>query len=207
MDYSTYFLFLVTTAVVVFSPGGAAVAIASQGAGNGMRRTMFGVTGVALANAVYFAMSATGIAALLIASNLIFSIIKWVGVAYLVYLGLNAIFSASGGIVVKAGAKSSRKSLFAKGFVIEFANPKALLYFAAILPQFVDTTAPILPQILLMGLTTILLDFVSYSLYAFLGFRLTRNAVKDWVIKSINRVAGGALIFAGFRMASVTASR
>ena len=98
---------------------------------------------------------------------------------------LNAIFGASGGIVVKTGAKSSRKSLFAKGFVIEFANPKALLYFAAILPQ-----------ILLMGATTILLDFVSYSLYPFLGFRLTRNAVKEWVVKSINRVAGGALIFA-----------
>ncbi|MEP2987519.1 MAG: LysE family translocator [Parasphingorhabdus sp.] len=156
---------------------------------------------------LYFAMSATGIAALLIVSDLVFSIIKCVGVAYLVYLGLNAISSSSGGIVVKAGAKSSRKSLFTKGVVIEFANPKALLYFAAILPQFVNTAAPILPQILLMGLTTILLDFVSYSLYAFLGFRLTRNAVKDWVIKSINRVAGAALIFAGFRMASVTASR
>ena len=205
MEFSIYLLFLVTTAVVVLSPGAAAITIASQGAGNGLKYAFFGIIGVALANAAYFALSATGIAALLIASNLVFSIIKWIGVGYLVYLGLSAIFSASGGIVVRKGAKEKRKALFAKGFIVEFANPKALLYFAAILPQFVNPSNPLMPQIFIMGTTTIVLDLAVYSLYAYLGERLVRGKVKDWTVNAINKVAGGALLFAGFKMASVSA--
>lgn len=206
MESETYFLFLVTTLVVVFTPGAAALAVASQGATNGGKRALFGVTGIALANVVYFVLSATGIASLIIASNLLFLIIKWVGVAYLVYLGLGAILSKSGAINVDPDRKkSSPKSLFAKGFVIEFANPKALLYFAAILPQFLNTASPILPQILIMGVTTLLLDLTSYSSYAFLGDRLANGGIKPWIVSLINKTAGGALLFAGFKMANVNA--
>ncbi len=203
MENQVYFLFFLTTAIVVLSPGPAAITIASQGASNGVRYAIFGVIGVALANATFFILSATGIASLLIASHLIFSVIQWVGVGYLVYLGLTAIFSKSGGIQVRRAEPQSSFPLFAKGFIVEFANPKALLYFAAILPQFLDPTRPVMLQLLIMGGTTILLDIVSYTLYAWLGQRLTSGNIKDWIIRLINRVAGGALIFAGVRMASV----
>jgi threonine/homoserine/homoserine lactone efflux protein len=93
-------------------------------------------------------------------------------------------------------------SLFGKGFVVEFANPKALLYFAAILPQFLDISKPIMPQILIMGGTTVVLDLISYSLYAYAGDRLTSGGVKEWIVRLVNRVAGGALLLAGARMAS-----
>ncbi|MEO9468184.1 MAG: LysE family translocator [Parasphingorhabdus sp.] len=192
-----------TTAVVIFVPGPAAIAIAAQGAGNGHKRATFGVFGVAAANAVYFILSATGIASLLIASSFIFGVIKWVGVAYLVYLGLSAIFSKSGGIQFASGKLQSGLSLFGKGFVVEFANPKALLYFAAILPQFLDVSKPIIPQILIMGGTTVVLDLISYSIYAYAGDRLTSGRVKEWIVRLINRIAGGALLLAGARMASV----
>ena len=196
-----------TTAVVVFSPGAAAIAVASQGAANGIKLAFFGVLGIASANVVYFILSATGIASLILASNLAFSIIKWVGVAYLVYLGLNAIFSKAGAINVKAAKKQTRIGrLFMHGFIVEFANPKALLYFAAIVPQFLNIAQPILPQILIMGLTTLLLDLVTYSIYAYLGERLTRGGIKDWVVSAINKTAGGALLFASFKMASVKAA-
>jgi len=208
MQFDTYLVFLVTTTVVVFSPGAAAVAVASQGAVNGGRRALAGVFGIASANAVYFALSATGIASLIIASNLVFSAIKWAGVGYLVWLGLTALFTPAGAIRVKhAGRRSSLKALFAQGFVIEFANPKALLYFAAILPQFLNIDDAILPQILIMGVTTLLIDLTSYSAYAFLGDRLTRGEVKNWVVSLVNKCAGAALLYAGFRMASVTVVR
>lgn len=208
MPIETYLIFLLTTAVVVFSPGAAAIAIASQGAANGGQRAFAGVTGVAAANVIYFVLSATGIAALIIASNLVFSVIKWVGVAYLVWLGLAALLSRSGAIKVTPGQKRSGLiRLFTQGFVIEFANPKALLYFAAILPQFLDTTLPVLPQLLLMGLTTLTMDLISYSTYAFLGDRLARGGLKEWVVGSVNKTAGGALLYAGFRVASVSASK
>lgn len=203
MELGIYLVFMLTTAVVILTPGPAAIAIAAQGAGNGHRRATFGVFGVAAANAVYFLLSATGIAALLIASSFIFGMIKWVGVAYLLYLGLSAIFSKTGGIQFATGKVQSALSLFGKGFVVEFANPKALLYFAAILPQFLDVSKPIMPQILIMGGTTVVLDLISYSLYAYAGDRLTSGGVKEWIVRLVNRVAGGALLLAGARMASV----
>jgi len=203
MELETYLIFMFTTVVVILTPGPAAIAIAAQGAGNGHKRAIFGVFGVAAANAVYFILSATGIASLLIASSFIFGVIKWVGVTYLVYLGLSAIFSKTGGIRFSTAKLQSAWSLFGKGFVVEFANPKALLYFAAILPQFLDVSKPIMPQILIMGGTTVVLDLISYSLYAYAGDRLTSGSVKEWIVRLVNRVAGGALLLAGVRMASV----
>ncbi len=203
MELGIYLVFFLTTAVVIFVPGPAAIAIAAQGAGNGYKRAAFGTLGVASANAVYFILSAMGIASLLIASTFVFNVIKWVGVAYLVYLGLSAIFSKTGGIQFPTGKLQSAFSLFGKGFLVEFANPKALLYFAAILPQFLDVSKPILSQILLMGGTTVVLDLIAYSLYAYAGDRLTSGSVKEWIVRLINRVAGGALLLAGARMATV----
>lgn len=205
MEFSMFILFFITTFVVVFSPGPAAIAIASQGSSNGVKFAIFGVFGVALANAVYFALSATGIASLIIASQFVFSVIKWVGIAYLVYLGLSAIFSTSGGLKIDQGEKEKPVVLFSKGFIVEFANPKALLYFASILPQFINTEVAILPQIFIMGFVTVVMDITAYTIYAFLGHRVANSGVKGWVIKSINRIAGSALLLAAAKMVSITA--
>jgi homoserine/homoserine lactone efflux protein len=206
MSFSTFMVFLLTTAIVVLSPGATAIAIASQGAANGGRRAFAGVVGIASANAVYFMLSATGIASLLIASNFLFSAIKWAGVAYLVWLGFNALFSSAGAIRVQGERKSSSlHKLFAHGFVVEAANPKALMYFAAILPQFLDLSLPILPQLLIMGGTTFLIDLTAYSTYAGLGARMMRGGLKPWIVGLINKTAGGALLYLAYRMASITA--
>lgn len=208
MALDTYLIFFLTTAIVVFTPGVAALTVASQGAANGGRRALAGVIGIASANVIYFALSASGIASLIIASSFVFQLIKWVGVAYLVWLGMTAIFSRTGAISVNRGRmQSSLHKLFAQCFVVEFANPKALLYFAAILPQFLDTSEPIFLQILILGGTTLLIDLVSYSLYGLLGDLLSRGGLKGWMVKLLNKSAGGALLYAGFRMAGMVVSR
>lgn len=203
MELQMFTIFAITTFFVVFSPGPAAITAASQGAANGPWRATSGVLGIATANAVYFALSATGIASLIIASHTLFSVIKWVGVAYLIYLGATALFSKTGGLSVQPGQRARRSVLFATGFTVEFANPKALLYFAAILPQFVDPGRDILPQILIMGGLTLAIDLVVYSVYAQLGHALATSGAKPWIVKSVNRVAGSALLFAAFKMARV----
>ena len=204
MTIDIYLLFFVTTLVVVFSPGPAAVVVAGQGASGGQRRAFFGTFGIASANVVYFVLSATGVASLLLASHVVFGVIKWLGVGYLIYLGLTAIFSRSGGFVVKRGdLESSARRFFIKGFVVEISNPKALLYFSALLPQFLNRAEPLVPQLLIMGATTLLLDLIAYSLYGLLGDKLGRSSVKPRIINLINRTAGGFLIFAGVRMATV----
>jgi len=204
MDISVFWLFFGATLAVVLAPGPAAICVASQGAGNGVPKALSGIAGIALANAVYFALSATGIAALIIASHQIFNLIKWVGVIYLIYLGAGAILGTAGGLKIAPGASMSRQKLFRQGFIVEFANPKALLYFAAILPQFINPVDPILPQILIMGGVTVVIDFSVYIGYAYLAHRLINGGVKQRVVKIINAVAGSALLFAAFKMMRVT---
>ncbi|MEL7445019.1 MAG: LysE family translocator, partial [Pseudomonadota bacterium] len=166
MDPATFLIFALTTFVVVITPGPAAIAVATQASGNGVWRTQMAIAGVAFANVVFFILSATGISASIIASDTLFAVIKMLGIAYLCYLGLSAIFSASGGLQVGSSDKTRLRTLFGKGFVVEFANPKALLYFAAILPQFIDPAMPMAPQFLIMGLTTLAFDVMAYTAYA-----------------------------------------
>lgn len=205
MEIQVFILFAITTFVVVLSPGPAAITAAVQGAGNGAGWALFGIFGIAAANAVYFILSATGIASLIIASNFLFQLIKWIGVLYLLYLGLTALFTKSGGLKITPGAKARSQALFAKGFTVEFANPKALLYFAAILPQFIDPTQSVVTQLLIMGITTLAIDLAVYSVYAHLGSKIANSNMKGWLVKGINNVAGSALLFAAFKMARVTA--
>lgn len=208
MSLDTYLIFAIASLITVLTPGAATIAIASQGASNGTAKALAGVCGIAGANAIYFVLSATGIASLILASHMVFLVIKWVGVAYLAWLGLNALFRSSLAVSIdKKGSNASRKALFLQGAVIEFANPKALLYFAAIVPQFLDLQAPILPQFLIMGVTTLILDLIVCSFYAHLGSRLASGSVKGWVATLANKAAGGALLFAAFRMIGVSASR
>ncbi len=201
----TLLLFLATTFVVVLSPGVAAIAVTAEAASNGFKRSIWVVLGIATANIVFFVLSATGIAALIIASHTIFTAIKWVGVLYLLYLGLGAVFSDSGPIKINPSKKEEGKlhKVFLRGFILEIANPKALIYFSALLPQFINISNPIIPQLGILCAITIFIDFFCYSLYGYLGHKSINVGIKPMAIKIINRTAGGMLIFAGFKMATV----
>ncbi|MEM7779559.1 MAG: LysE family translocator [Pseudomonadota bacterium] len=201
MELATFLVFAMTTFVVVITPGPAAIAVATQASGNGIWRTQSAIAGVALANVVFFILSATGISASIIASDMLFAVIKWFGIGYLTYLGLSAILSAGGGFQVGTSQRGRLRALFTKGFIVEFANPKALLYFAAILPQFIDPDLPILTQFLIMGFTTLLFDFVAYSAYAALGAKIANSGMKPTTVRWLNRFAGGALLFSAVRIA------
>jgi len=208
MDLELYLFFLVTTVMLIMVPGPAAITVISQGASHSTKNAVFSVLGVASADALFFALSATGIASLIVASNLLFSIIKWFGVAYLVYLGLSAIFSKSGGIKIDAVATDPKPvKIYLQGLLIQLSNPKALMYFSALLPQFIDPAEPIVFQMLLMGLTCFVADLLVYSLFALMGSHLARQRVKAWVVDLINKSAGITLITIGIRMAALENSK
>jgi homoserine/homoserine lactone efflux protein len=190
--------------MLILVPGPAAITVAAQGASYKSQRAFFGVLGVAGADVLFFALSATGIASLILASSLMFSIIKWFGVAYLLYLGASALFSKSGAIKLNAERREcSRKNLFYKGLVVQLANPKALMYFTALLPQFIDPSKPVLFQMLLMGASCLLADILVYSLFSRLGERIAKQELKSWATNVINKAAGITLISTGIRMASL----
>lgn len=202
MNTDAFLLFFFTTLVVVFSPGPAALLTAGQGATHGVKGSVAGTLGIACANVVYFLLSATGVSALILTSNQLFALIKWIGVAYLVYLGVMAIFSSSGGIVVRRQqTRYSALNYFYKGFLIEISNPKALIYFSALLPQFIDLSKPLLTQLVIMGGVTFFLDFICYNAYGMLGHTLSRRVVKANIIKIINTATGGFLLYVASKVA------
>ncbi|WP_257450262.1 LysE family translocator [Archangium lipolyticum] len=205
MGWKTYLLFVTTTWVVCLVPGPAALLVTVQAAGRGLRGAYWAIVGIALANAVYFALSATGLATLVVASATLFNLIKWGGVAYLFYLGLLALSSRAGAVTLSSERPPAGSGLaaFRQALIVELGNPKALLYFVALLPQFVDVQRPIVPQMLLYGLTTILLDLSAYSVYAWLGSRTQRFLSSPRFVKVTNRAAGSLLVVAGVMMAAV----
>lgn len=204
MALEIYLIFFVTTFLLILVPGPSAITAASQGANHGHKLALWGVFGIAVGDALFFLLSATGIAALLLASSSLFTVIKWLGVAYLFYLGLSAIFSKSRGIgLSKKQSSASSAKLFGQGLIVQLANPKALMYFSALLPQFIDINEPLAPQLLIMGLTCFIADILVYSMFALFGDRLAKGAVKDWMLSLINKLAGGFLIFVGIKMASL----
>ncbi|MDO7086003.1 LysE family translocator [Pseudocolwellia sp. AS88] len=205
ISLETLIIFFMTTLVVVLSPGPAALAVTAEAASNGFKKSTLVILGIASANVVFFILSATGIITLIIASQTLFLIIKWIGVAYLLYLGFTAVFSQSGPLSIQTSKNKPSKTykIFMRGFVLEISNPKALLYFSALLPQFVDINAPVVPQLIILCLITMILDLVCYSLYGYLGFKSRGKFIKPIIIKLINRSAGTMLIFAGLKMATV----
>lgn len=206
MPLHTLAVFMVTAILVVVSPRAAAIAIASQGATNGSRRALSGALGIATANATYFVMSAAGIASLLLASDLAFAVVKWSGIAYLTWLGLQALFSSAGAIRVQvAGPRSSLARLFAQGYAVEIANPKAVIYFSAIFPQFLDHRSAIYPQLLVLGVITFVIDLCGYGIYATLGSYTARGNLRSGIATMLNKCAGAALLFIACRMVTLKA--
>ena len=205
MNWHTYLIFLVTTAVVCLTPGPAALLIVAQGMSNGYRRSYWAIAGIALGNAIYFALSATGIAALIVASSTLFTIIKWVGVAYLFYLGISALFSKASALTITHDTSQAVGGVraFWQAVIVELSNPKALLYFVALLPQFIDPAQPVGMQMLIFGITCVGLDAGAYSLYAWLGSKTRRFTANQRFVKASNRASGGLLMIAGALMATV----
>jgi homoserine/homoserine lactone efflux protein len=206
MSLLAFITFAVPTFFILLSPGPTAILLTSQGAASGARKTFMAVLGIMATTVVYFILSAIGLAALIVASETLFQIIKWAGIGYLFYLGLSALLSKSGGLSVDKSAKpKSATKLFLLGFAIEMSNPKAVLYYGSLLPQFIDLGRPLLPQFAIMCLATLAMQLPIYAGYALVGDRIVKGGIKPVVAAWLNRIAGGALILAGIKMASVSA--
>ncbi len=194
--------------MLVLVPGPAAITVIKQAASHNSKLTFLSVLGVASADALFFILSATGVASLIVASSLVFSVIKWFGVVYLIFLGVSVIFSKAGAIKIEAKITDiNATKAFSQGLVVQLANPKALMYFSALLPQFVDPNEPLIFQMLLMGMTCFVADLLVYSMFGRMGAHLAKKQIKSWVTNLINKAAGITLISIGIKMISLEAKQ
>jgi homoserine/homoserine lactone efflux protein len=122
------------------------------------------------------ALVAVGLGAIVTGSIVVFNVIKWVGVAYLLYLAVRQWRTATRDLREQLGtpAEGGRTALVVRGFLVNATNPKGLVFFLAVLPQFVTPTAPMLPQYLAIGATMVAVDLVVMGLYSGLAVRLLR---------------------------------
>ncbi len=191
MTFKTWLLFLVMETALSLSPGPAVFYVVSQGARGGLRRTLPAAAGILTANAAYFALSATSLGALIAASARFFVIAKWVGAAYLIVLGVKALLAANSMHAValekEQAQKQRRLGVYVGALTLQFANPKALLFFLALLPQFINLAAPVVPQMLILAATSMVPEFFILAGYGWLAHRALRATVRFGMPGNMNR--------------------
>jgi homoserine/homoserine lactone efflux protein len=205
MTWETWALFVITETVLCLTPGPAVLCVLSQGLARGAAKSLRAAFGILAANALYFIVSATGLGVVLAASYRLFFVIKWIGAAYLIYLGLKMFVSKAAALAISDpdSTKSSDKLIFLNGFIVQAANPKALLFFTAIVPQFINPHRPVPIQIAILGVSSILVEFLVLLGYGTLAGRATHFARQPRFLTITNRVAGSLLIGAGLGLASL----
>src|ERR1700730_3976356 len=164
MTFKTWLLFLAMATALSLSPGPAVFYVVSQGVRGGLRNTLPAAAGILTANGIYFALSATSLGAIIAASARFFTIAKWIGAAYLIFLGIKALRSANSMHSVafdvdSAGKERGRRGVYLGALTLQLANPKALLFFLALLPQFIDPTISVVPQMLILAATSMVPEF------------------------------------------------
>jgi len=204
MSLTALLLFALTEFFLSLSPGPAVFLIVSQGIRGGFRSSVAGTLGILVGNAIYFALSALGVGALLVASQTLFVVIKWFGAAYLIFLGIQLLYNSfqkSDDQMEESTLTVPKAKLFRQGLLMQLANPQAILFFVALLPQFMDVQAAPVPQLLALGFISVFIEFPILLGYGWLaekgGSVLRCGRFAQW----IDRVGGTFLIGAGVKLA------
>ncbi|GAA0366203.1 hypothetical protein GCM10009530_14990 [Microbispora corallina] len=162
----TLALFATATLALLLVPGPAVVYIVTRSVAQGRAAGLVSVLGVHAGSLVHVAAAALGISAVLAASATAFAVVKWLGAAYLVYLGVRKLLSRPAAETPEV-RPASRSRLFGEGFVVNVLNPKTAIFFLAFLPQFADPArGPLAPQIVLLGAIWVVLGMASDGTYA-----------------------------------------
>jgi threonine/homoserine/homoserine lactone efflux protein len=179
-------LFILASAVLLLTPGPAVLYIIARSVDQGRRAGLVSVCAIEVGNFTHVIAATLGMSALVLSSALAFTIVKYLGAAYLVYLGLRKLFT---GEAIQATSNSQPQSLrqvFSQGVVVATLNPKTALFFVAFLPQFVDPSQGIIAgQMFVLGCIFVMLAMMSDSMYALLA-----GTVGQWLKSS--RLAGRA---------------
>ncbi|MEM8794289.1 MAG: LysE family transporter [Pseudomonadota bacterium] len=194
MSFEIWTIYVATVLAFMITPGPSQLLMLSNSMVHGFRPSLATAAGDLSANALQMLAAGLGLAAILVASQGALTVIKWAGVAYLIWMGIrmwrNAGRFKSG---THAGRAAAKRVLWLQGFMTSAANPKAVVFFAALFPQFIDPSAPLAPQLLILSLTYIAIDgtfLVSYGAGA--GYIASR--LKGRATAIVHRVGASFLI-------------
>lgn len=196
MPIETWTLYVGTILLFMSTPGPSHLLMISVSMSNGFRRSLATAAGDLSANTMQIILAGFGLAVVVTNSRYGFQIVKWAGVCYLVWIGVRKIIDSVKSKSLGQSAQSvSLRTLWFRGSITSAANPKAIVFFAALFPQFLDSEAPLVPQVAILGVTYILIDgmfLATYGRTASWIAQKVREKSKAW----IDRVAGLSLIVA-----------
>lgn len=193
----TLIIFAAIAFIGIATPGPTVLLALSNVSRLGVKASLPGMVGAVLSDFVLVAAVALGLGALLAASEFWFSVVKWVGVAYLAYLGVRMLRS-TGTLTLPEGeaattGQSTRRAIFLRSFIVAATNPKGYLFFSAFLPQFINPTEPQWPQYAALAVTFAAIDFTVMLGYAVAGAQAIRALRANGVLW-LDRLCGGALL-------------
>jgi homoserine/homoserine lactone efflux protein len=203
MELQVWLAYFLASWAIALSPGSGAVLSMTHGLAYGVQKTSATIAGLQLGLAVILLVAGVGVGALLLASATAFTVVKFAGAGYLIWLGLKQWRSqvsttvASGEhVTAQAGVPSARER-FVTGFFTNVTNPKGIVFMVAVLPQFIDPQRSLWLQLLVLLVTTIGVDLVVMHGYAFLASRAQRWLATARARRAQNRVFGGVLMAMG----------
>jgi homoserine/homoserine lactone efflux protein len=206
MDFHSWLIYLSVVTAIIVTPGPSAALCLTHGVSHGPARALATVVGGMVASSALMSLSALGLGAVVAASSTLFLVIKAIGALYLVVLGISIWRSKPSELEEQQTGEPSHRStiakLFGQGFVVGIANPKDLLFFGALFPQFINPSAPLAQQLATLGATWLVVDGTAMFSYAAFGSKLAPRIRTLGKRKLLNRVTGGFFIAAGGLLAA-----
>lgn len=204
MNWTLYSLFLFAGLAVAAAPGPTVLQIFAQSLTGDIRRPVSLIAGSLVANTLMVSATVLGISALILASQTAFDVMRWIGSAYLIYLGI-LYWRMRGSVVSAAGPSPAKpyRALFFQAALTSLTNPKGLVFYIAFLPQFVASGSDPQIQLAVLGASYILLCLIADSGYVLAGRMLTRLFSSPRAVRLTNRLTGTALIAAGLSLLRV----
>ena len=206
VSLEVWVLFVVTESILCLTPGPAVLLVVAQALGRGAAASVWATLGILTGNALYFALSATGLGALLLASYELFALVRWLGAAYLIWLGVRVLLGRSAARSTATTVAVGRGRTFVNGFVLQAANPKALLFFVALLPQFIEPGGRVAGQVLVLAATSVAIELVILLAYGAAAGRLHALTANPRFARFADGLVGTMLVTAGVGLAAVRRS-
>jgi threonine/homoserine/homoserine lactone efflux protein len=200
LDLDLYIAFFVATTIMILMPGPSVLLTVAHSLAHGPRRALATVAGATCGVAVQLSVTLAGMTSLLLVLADWFEWLRWLGVAYLLYLGVQLWRTRPVEPALLAGV-SPRQSLFLQGLIVTIANPKSMFFLAAFFPQFVDPAAPPALQFTVLGITFLAITYVFTALWALVAGRARHFLRTASGVRLRNRISGSLLICAGLGLA------
>ncbi len=199
-----YLIFLLIATITVLSPGPGVVLTLTNTIRHGAKGAVGGILGIAFGTFIVAGVSATSLGLLLVTSSIAFTVMKFVGAAYLIYLGIKLWRSPSVKIALNGKPSKNRKLQFVEGLTLQLTNPKAIFFFMSVFPQFINFNHGYTAQFILLVVTYSLLVVVIHLLYSFLA-----RSARFWLSSEkggriVNRFSGGTFMCFGVGLATAS---